>query len=62
MEQNMRGSRKNCQKGSNVENDFFFFWLMGEGGPKHHYERIIIRPPAKHHLLRFAGVLMMALH
>ena len=44
---NMRGSRKFCQRCSNLDNVFFSWW--GEGGSKYHFKRAIIGPPAKRH-------------
>ena len=48
----MRGSRKFCQKGSNLNNVFLVD--EGGGGSKYHYMRAddaIIGPPAKRHLI-----------
>ena len=44
----MRGSRKFCQMGSNLDN--VYFSLMGEELSKYHYQRVIFGPPAKRHL------------
>ena len=41
----MRESSKFCQRGSNFDNVFFSWWE--EGGPKYHYKRTILGPPAK---------------
>ena len=43
----MRGSRKFCQRGSNLDN--VFFSLMGEELSKYHYQRAIFGPPANRH-------------
>ena len=43
----MRGSRKFCQRGSNL--DHVFFSLMGEELSKYHYQRAIFGPPANRH-------------
>ena len=43
----MRGSRKFCQRGSNLVS-FFLWW--GVGGSKYHYKRVTIGPSAKRHL------------
>ena len=46
----MGGSRKFCQRGSNFDKFFFFFFLVDEGREtKYHYKRAIIGPPAKRH-------------
>ena len=47
--QDMRGSRKFWQRGSNYDNALLFNW-WGEGGTKYHYKRVNIGPPAKRHL------------
>ena len=49
----MRGSRKFCQRGSNL--DSVFLSLLGEELSKYHYKRALFGPPAKCHL---KGVLL----
>ena len=49
----MRGPRKSCQSGSNVDNSFFSFVYERKGGSKYNYKRVIIGPPAKRHLRAF---------
>ena len=44
----MRGSRKFCQSGSNLDNVFFVWW--GEELFKYHYKQAIFGPPVKRHL------------
>ena len=51
----MRGSRKFCERGFNIDNGFLFacclfFQLMREGGSKYHSKRVISVPQAKRHL------------
>ena len=43
----MRGSRKFCQSPGWT---FFFLVDKGRKDPKYHFKRVIIGPPAKHHL------------
>ena len=44
----MRGSRKFCQRGSNLDNVFLVWW--GGELSKYHYKRAVFGPPAKRHL------------
>ena len=49
----MRGSRKFCQEGSNIDNVFLVD--EGTGGSKYNNKRAIIGPPTKRHKMAFRG-------
>ena len=61
----MQGSRIFCQRGSNTDNGFFFFFYfkVEKSRVKYHYARAIISLPRETPFKwLFAGVLMMVQH